>query len=135
MKKAAFITDDFILETKQARSLYHNYAADLPIIDYHCHLSPADVAADKRWENITQIWLTGDHYKWRAMRANGVAERLCTGKATDREKFDAWAATMPALLRNPLYHWAHLELARFFGISDRVLSPETAKAICDKCNL
>jgi len=134
MKIAPFITDDFLLETKEARRLYHDYAADLPIIDYHCHLPPADIAADRRWENLTQIWLHGDHYKWRAMRANGMDERYCTGKASDRDKFDQWAATMPYLLRNPLYHWTHLELARYFGITDRVLSPETAKDIWNKGN-
>jgi glucuronate isomerase len=134
MKKALFITDDFLLETKESRRLFHDYAADLPIIDYHCHLPPADVATDKRWENLTQIWLYGDHYKWRAMRTNGVEERYCTGKASDLEKFEKWAATMPYLLRNPLYHWTHLELARYFNISDRLLSPDTAKEIWTRCN-
>lgn len=129
-----FITDDFLLETKEAQRLFHDYAADLPIIDYHCHLPPADVATDKRWENLTQIWLYGDHYKWRVLRANGVDERYCTGKASDWEKFEKWAATMPYLLRNPLYHWSHLELARYFGITDRLLAPETAKDIWTKCN-
>ena len=134
MKKALFITDDFLLESKEATRLYHDYAADLPIIDYHCHLPPADIAADKRWENLTQIWLYGDHYKWRAMRTNGVDERYCTGKASDWEKFEKWAATLPHLLRNPLYHWTHLELARYFGVTDRLLSPDTAKEIWTRCN-
>lgn len=127
-----FIHDDFMLETPQARELYHIYAKDLPIVDYHCHLPPADVAEDRRWENLTQIWLYGDHYKWRTMRSNGVDERFCTGDATDREKFDQFAATMPYLLRNPMYHWSHLELARYFGIDDLLLSPQTADAIWEQ---
>jgi glucuronate isomerase len=100
MKK--LIHDDFLLDTREARTLYHDYAAGQPIVDYHCHLPPAEVAADKRWENISQVWLHGDHYKWRAMRSNGVAERYCTGDASDREKFDQFAASMPYFLRNPL---------------------------------
>ncbi len=124
----AFIHDDFLLETGAARELYHAYAAPMPILDYHCHLNPQDVAEDRRWENLTQIWLAGDHYKWRAMRTNGVAERYCTGDAPDREKFQKWAETMPCALRNPLYHWTHLELARYFGVSD-LLSPATAERI------
>jgi glucuronate isomerase len=123
-----FIHDDFLLETRAARELYHAYAAPMPILDYHCHLNPQDVAEDRRWENLTQIWLAGDHYKWRAMRTNGVAERYCTGDAPDREKFQKWAETMPCALRNPLYHWTHLELARYFGVSD-LLSPATAERI------
>lgn len=132
MADTPLIHDDFILETPQARELYHEHAAAMPIIDYHCHLPPAEVARDARWENLTQIWLSGDHYKWRAMRSNGVAERFCTGDADDWEKFEKWAATMPYLLRNPLYHWTHLELARYFGISDRLLGPETARGIWDE---
>ncbi|MEI8121389.1 MAG: glucuronate isomerase [bacterium] len=124
-----FIHDDFLLETKQARELYHAYAESLPIIDYHCHLSPAEIAGDKRWANIAQVWLYGDHYKWRQMRTAGVAERFCTGNATDREKFDQYAWVMPQALRNPLYHWSHLELKAYFGISDRLLSPDTADSI------
>ncbi len=130
MKK--FIHEDFLLETRIARTLYHEYAADLPIIDYHCHLPPDEVAQDKRWENLTQVWLYGDHYKWRAMRSNGVSERYCTGNATDREKFDQFAASMPYFLRNPLYHWSHLELARYFGVDDCLLSSDTADDVWQK---
>jgi glucuronate isomerase len=133
MTTRPFIHDDFLLQSAQARALYHDYARDLPIIDYHCHLPPAEIAADKRYANMSEIWLGGDHYKWRAMRSNGVAERYCTGDAPAREKFDQWAATMPHLLRNPLYHWTHLELARYFGITD-LLSPETADAIWEAGN-
>ena len=132
MSKHAFITDDFLLDTDAARRLYHDYAKDMPVIDYHCHLPPQEIAHDRRWENLTQIWLYGDHYKWRAMRTNGVAERFITGNASDWEKFEQWAHTMPRLLRNPLYHWTHLELARYFGISDRLLCPETATFIWDE---
>jgi glucuronate isomerase len=124
-----FIGPDFLLETKQARELYHNHAADLPIIDYHCHLPPAEIACDKRWDNIAQVWLYGDHYKWRQMRTAGIAERYCTGNASDREKFDKYAELMPQALRNPLYHWSHLELKNVFGIGDRLLSPATADSI------
>ena len=120
----SFIHADFCLDTEVAQKLYHNYAANQPIIDYHCHLSPQEIAEDKRWDNITQVWLYGDHYKWRAMRSNGVSERLCTGDASDREKFSAWAATVPATLRNPLYHWTHLELKKYFGCG-QLLSPKT----------
>ncbi len=127
-----FIHDDFMLDGEQARVLYHRYAEHLPIVDYHCHLSPADVAVDRRWENLAQMWLYGDHYKWRTMRSNGVAERFCTGDATDREKFDQFAATMPYLLRNPMYHWSHLELARYFGVDDLLLSPATADIIWNR---
>ncbi|MBT3192258.1 MAG: glucuronate isomerase [Verrucomicrobia bacterium] len=121
-----FIHDDFILETQQAVRLYHEFAEGMPIVDYHCHLPPQEVAADTRWENLSQVWLSGDHYKWRTMRSNGVDERFCTGDASDREKFDKFAETMPYLLRNPMYHWSHLELARYFGIDDVVLSSATA---------
>ncbi|HLP17392.1 MAG TPA: glucuronate isomerase [Bacteroidota bacterium] len=124
-----FITEDFLLGTKTASELYHTYAEQMPIIDYHCHLSPKEVAENKRFDNITQGWLAGDHYKWRAMRTCGVDERLITGDATDYEKFKAWAATVPKVLRNPLYHWTHLELNRPFGIADRVLNSETADGI------
>jgi len=127
-----FIHDDFMLEGAQARELYHGYAKTLPIVDYHCHLPPADVAEDRRWENLTQIWLAGDHYKWRTMRSNGIDERYCTGDAPDREKFDRFAATMPYLLRNPMYHWSHLELARYFGVDDLLLSPATADQIWER---
>jgi glucuronate isomerase len=134
MAKDVFITEDFLLDSKPAQRLYHDYAADMPIIDYHCHLPPEQVAADQRWENLTQIWLYGDHYKWRTMRTNGVDERYCTGDASDYEKFEKFAATMPYLLRNPMYHWCHLELKKYFGISDRLLGPDTAESIWRQCN-
>jgi len=127
-----FIHPDFLLETRQAKDLYHSFAEPLPIIDYHCHLSPADIAADRRFENLTQIWLAGDHYKWRAMRACGVDERFITGGASDWEKFEKWAETVPRTLRNPLYHWTHLELNRLFGIGDRLLGPETARSVWEE---
>ena len=124
---------DFLLHTETAKELYHNHAAKMPIFDYHCHINPKQIADDVRFENITQIWLYGDHYKWRAMRANGVDEKYCTGNASDWEKFEKWAETVPYTLRNPLFHWTHLELKKFFGI-DKVLSPATAKEIWDECN-
>ena len=123
------LTDDFLLDTSQARSLYHEIAADLPIIDYHSHLDSGLIARNHRFADPTELWLNGDHYKWRAMRACGFSERFCSGDAPPREKFNAWAATVPRLLRNPLYHWAHLELRRPFGIADRLLSPATADGI------
>ena len=123
------IHERFLLQSDEAVRLYYDYAAEQPIIDYHTHLPPAEIAADRRWENLSQVWLNGDHYKWRQMRANGIAERFCTGDATDREKFDAFASTMPYLLRNPLYHWCHLELARYFQIDDLLLSAETADEV------
>ncbi len=129
-----FIHENFLLQTPVAERLYHEFARDLPIIDYHCHLSPREVSEDKKFENLTQIWLYGDHYKWRAMRSNGVAERFCTGDATDWEKFEKWAETVPYTLRNPLYHWTHLELNRPFGINDRLLGPDTAKSVWDDAN-
>lgn len=126
-----FVHDDFLLPCPTARRLYHEHAAAMPIIDYHCHLPPADVAQNRRWENLAQLWLGGDHYKWRAMRSNGVDEALITGSAPDRDKFQAFAETMPYLLRNPLYDWAHLELVRYFGITER-LSPATADVIWER---
>jgi glucuronate isomerase len=129
-----FITEDFLLSTRAAVRLYHDYARDMPILDYHCHLPPREVAEDRRFENLTRIWLAGDHYKWRAMRAGGIEERYCTGNASDWEKFQQWAELVPQTLRNPLYHWTHLELKRPFGISDRLLGPQTAKGIWDECN-
>ncbi len=126
--------EDFLLSTPQAEALYHGVARDLPIIDYHCHLPPADIAADRRFEHLAAIWLEGDHYNWRAMRANGVAERFCTGDAPAREKFQRWAETVPRCLRNPLYHWTHLELKRPFGIVDRLLGPDTAEEIWRRGN-
>ncbi|WP_159517134.1 glucuronate isomerase [Sunxiuqinia indica] len=131
MKK--FMDENFLLQTETAQKLYHEHAAKMPIFDYHCHISPKEIAEDKTFDNITQIWLYGDHYKWRAMRTNGVDERYCTGDASDWEKFEKWAETVPHTLRNPLYHWTHLELKKFFGI-DKVLSPDTAKEIWDECN-
>ena len=128
-----FIHDRFLLETEVAADLYARVARDLPIIDYHCHLSPEHMAADHRFRSITEIWLEGDHYKWRGMRANGVPERLITGDATDWEKFEAWAGTVPETLRNPLYHWTAMELLRPFGI-DTLLGPATARPIFDRCN-
>jgi glucuronate isomerase len=128
-----FIHDDFLLETPQARRLYHEYAAPQPIIDYHCHLPPSEIAENKRWPDIASLWLGGDHYKWRAMRAVGIDERFCTGEATPWEKFSKYSEAMPQFLRNPLYHWSHLELARYFGIDD-LLSPSTARKIFDHCN-
>ncbi|SKB44821.1 glucuronate isomerase [Daejeonella lutea] len=128
-----FLDEDFLLQTNTAKKLYHDFAAKMPIIDYHNHLPPEQISSDKMFDNITQVWLSGDHYKWRAMRANGVNERFCTGDASDREKFDQWAATVPYTLRNPLYHWTHLELKRYFGIKE-ILSPETSARIWDECN-
>ncbi len=131
-----FINEDFLLGTPQARELYHGYAAGLPIIDYHCHLNPEEISQDKRWDNIAQLWLYGDHYKWRQMRTAGIAERYCTGDASDREKFDQYVRLMPLALRNPLYHWSHLELKNAFGISDRLLSSATAESIWnDTCTI
>ena len=129
----SFITDDFLLHGDTARELYHSFAADQPIVDYHCHLPAGDLAADRRFANLFEIWLEGDHYKWRAMRANGVAERYCTGDAPPYEKFAAWAETVPRTLRNPLYHWTHLELARHFGIHD-LLNEATAPAVWSRAN-
>ena len=134
MAARPFIHEDFLLENETARRLYHGYSAAMPIVDYHCHLPPDQIARDHRFRNLTEIWLGGDHYKWRAMRSNGVAERYCTGDASDWEKFEKWAETVPCTLRNPLYHWTHMELKRPFGIADRLLSPATAQGIWDECN-
>ncbi len=128
-----FIHDDFLLETPLAVALYHEHAADLPIIDYHCHLPPDRIARDHRFRSISEIWLEGDHYKWRAMRSNGIDEGFCTGNASDWEKFEAWARTVPATLRNPLFHWTQMELMRPFGIPE-ILGPGTAREIFDRCN-
>ena len=128
-----FIHEDFLLGTKTARRLYHQYAEAEPIFDYHCHIPPKDIAENRQFKNLFEIWLEGDHYKWRAMRSNGVAEKFCTGNATPQEKFNAWAETVPNTLRNPLYHWTHLELKRYFGISD-LLSPNTAAKIWKQAN-
>src|ERR1035437_5772597 len=123
-----FIHADFLLSTKTARKLYHKYAEGEPIFDYHCHISPRDIANNRQFRNLFEIWLEGDHYKWRAMRSNGVSERFCTGDASPHDKFPAWAATVPHTLRNPLYHWTHLELKRYFGISE-LLDETTADKI------
>jgi glucuronate isomerase len=128
-----FITEDFLLRSETARILYHDYAKEMPIIDYHCHLPPDQIAEDKQFENLTQIWLYGDHYKWRAMRANGINEKYCTGNASDWEKFEQWAATVPYTMRNPLYHWTHLELLRYFDI-DILLNKDSAREIYEECN-
>jgi len=125
---------DFLLESRSARRLYHDYAASMPIIDYHCHLSPALIATNHRFANMQEIWLAGDHYKWRAMRAAGVPEKFITGNAEPWEKFLAWAKTVPKTLRNPLYHWTHLELKRPFGVTELLLNESTAKRIWEECN-
>ena len=131
--RKSFIHEDFMLQSDAARELYHEHAAKMPIIDYHCHLNPAYIANDHQFDNLGQIWLEGDHYKWRAMRTNGVDERYCTGKDTsDWEKFEKWAETVPYTMRNPLYHWTHLELKTAFGVEE-ILSPKTAKKIYDIC--
>ncbi len=132
--KDIFITENFLLETKTAVELYHDYAKELPIIDYHCHIPPKEIAENKKFANLTQIWLYGDHYKWRAMRTAGVPEKYITGNASDWEKFEKWSETVPKTIRNPLYHWTHLELKRPFGISDRLLSKDSAKSIWEDCN-
>lgn len=129
----SFITDDFLLTSKTARKLYDEHAAGQPIYDYHCHLPPRDLANNRRFGNLFELWLEGDHYKWRAMRAAGVAERYCTGDAEPFEKFMAWAKTVPLTLRNPLYHWTHLELKRYFDI-DTILNEDTAQEIWDEAN-
>jgi glucuronate isomerase len=128
-----FITEDFLLQNRTARRLYHEFAEGQPILDYHCHLPPWSIAENRQFRNLFEIWLEGDHYKWRAMRANGVAERYCTGNADPFEKFQAWAATVPHTLRNPLYHWTHLELTRYFGI-DELLDENSAKRIWERAN-
>lgn len=129
----AFLDDNFVLENKTAEKLYHEHSKHLPIIDYHCHLDPKLIAEDYQFDNLGEIWLGGDHYKWRAMRTNGIDERFCTGKDTsDWEKFEKWAATVPYTMRNPLYHWTHLELKTAFGVN-KILKPETAREIFDEC--
>ena len=128
-----FLDDNFVLQTETALQLYHEHAKKLPIIDYHCHLDPKLIAENYQFDNLGEIWLAGDHYKWRAMRTNGVDERFCTGKdTTDWEKFEKWAETVPYTMRNPLYHWTHLELKTAFGVT-KLLKPETAKEIFDIC--
>jgi glucuronate isomerase len=131
MKK--FLDDNFLLKTKTSEYLYHEHAKKMPIIDYHCHLVPQQIGEDIQFKNLTQAWLYGDHYKWRAMRTNGIDEKFCTGDAPDFEKFEKWAETVPYTLRNPLYHWTHLELKAYFGIEE-ILNPSTAKRIYDKAS-
>ncbi len=128
-----FLHENFLLQTPTAQSLYHDHVKNLPIIDYHCHLDPKQIAEDYRFKNITDLWLSGDHYKWRLMRANGVEEKFITGDASDWEKFQKFAETIPYTMRNPMYHWTHLELQHVFGI-DKLLSPETAAEIYEQCN-
>ena len=126
-----FLNENFLLRSKTAEILYHEYAAPMPIVDYHNHLPPVEMAEDKGFRNLTEIWLYGDHYKWRAMRTFGVNEHYITGAASDYEKFEKWAETVPYTLRNPLYHWTHMELQRYFGIT-KLLKPETAREIYDE---
>lgn len=128
-----FLDKDFLLKTTTAKRLFHDYAADMPIIDYHCHLSPKDIAEDRIFNNIAEVWLHGDHYKWRAMRTNGIHESYCTGDKPDLEKFEQWAATVPYTMRNPLYHWTHMELQRYFNVTEQ-LSPSNARAVYEHCN-
>jgi len=128
-----FLDDDFLLQTETAQRLYHEYAEAMPIFDYHCHISPMEIAEDRKFNNLAEIWLHGDHYKWRAMRTNGVDEKYCTGDATDWEKFQKWAETAPYTMRNPLYHWTHLELRRPFGMHT-ILNPASARHIWESCN-
>jgi glucuronate isomerase len=129
-----FLTEDFLLQTKTARNLYHEHAEKMPVYDYHSHLPAYQIASDHRFENLTQAWLYGDHYKWRAMRTNGIGEKYVTGNASDSEKFEKWAQTVPYCIRNPLYHWTALELKNTFGIKDRLLGPETAREIYETCS-
>ncbi len=129
----AFMDEEFLLSTETAKKLYHEYAEVMPILDYHCHLNPQEIYEDRRYENITQVWLGGDHYKWRQMRSNGTEERYITGDATDREKFQKWAETLEMAIGNPLYHWSHLELKRYFGY-DGYLNGETAEEVWNLCN-
>lgn len=131
--KKNYINDDFLLTTKAAQELYHRYAEEMPIIDYHCHLPPSEIAEDKRWENIAQVWLGGDHYKWRQMRSNGVDEKFVTGDASWHDKFVEFARTMERLVKNPLFDWSHLELTRYFGVTER-LCGDSAERIWKKCN-
>lgn len=128
-----FLDENFLLKTKTAQTLYHEYAQKMPLLDYHCHLSPEQIAGNMQFRNLTDAWLSGDHYKWRAMRTNGVDESYCTGSKTDEEKFMKWAETVPYTMRNPLYHWTHLELQRYFGVKE-ILNPNSAKAIYEQCS-
>ena len=128
-----FMDKDFLLSTETAKELYHDFAAQVPVLDYHCHINPQEIAEDRKFENITQVWLGGDHYKWRQMRSNGVEEYYITGDAPDREKFQKWAETLEKAIGNPLFHWSHLELQRFFGYTG-VLNSETAEEVWNLCN-
>ena len=128
-----FMDKDFLLSTPTAQKLYHEYTADMPIIDYHCHVSPREIFEDRRFENITQVWLGGDHYKWRVMRSNGVEEKYITGDAPDREKFQKFAEALPRAIGNPMYHWCHLELKKYFGY-EGALNGETAEEVWNLCN-
>ena len=128
-----FLDKDFLLSTEMAKTLYHDYAENMPILDYHCHINPQEICEDRKFENITQVWVGGDHYKWRQMRSNGVEEKYITGDASDREKFQKWAETMPKLIGNPLYHWSHLELRRYFGY-EGYLNGDTAEEVWNLCN-
>jgi len=128
-----FLDKDFLLYSETAKSLYHDFAAEMPIIDYHCHLSPKDIAEDRTFNNITEAWLEGDHYKWRAMRANGVDEAYITGNKSPKEKFRKWAETVPDTFRNPLFHWTHLELQRYFDIHE-ILNADTADNIYEEAS-
>lgn len=128
-----FLDEDFLLQTATASKLYHEFAKEMPIIDYHNHLPPEQIAQNKSFENLSQIWLYGDHYKWRAMRANGINESYCTGNKSDYEKFEKWAETVPYTMRNPLYHWTHLELQRYFDVHE-ILNPSSARKIFDECS-
>src|SRR5690348_9112148 len=128
-----FMDDNFLLRSGTARRLYESYAAPQPILDFHCHLPASEVAGNRRFRSLAEVWLEGDHYKWRAMRANGVSERYCTGDAPPYEKFLAWARTVPQTLRNPLYHWTHLELKRYFGINE-LLDEKSAPSIWERAN-
>lgn len=128
-----FMDQDFLLSTETAKTLFHEHAAKMPILDYHCHINPEEIAKDRRFENITQVWLGGDHYKWRQMRSNGVDEKYITGDASDREKFQKWAETLEKAIGNPLYHWSHLELQRYFGYHGH-LNGKTAEEVWNLCN-
>ncbi|MBQ7858686.1 MAG: glucuronate isomerase, partial [Faecalibacterium sp.] len=129
----AFMDKDFLLSNDTAKVLYHEHASKMPIVDYHCHINPQEIWEDRKFDNITQVWLGGDHYKWRLMRANGVPEDLVTGSGDDREKFRAFAGTLPKVIGNPVYHWSHLELQRVFGITEP-LTADNADEVYDKCN-
>lgn len=128
-----FLDDDFLLSTPTSRKLYHDYAKHMPIIDYHCHINPEEIAKNKQFQNITEVWLGGDHYKWRQMRSNGVDEKYITGDASPREKFQKWAQTLEKAIGNPLYHWSHLELQRYFGYKG-ILNGDTAEEVWNLCN-